>query len=83
MTTTRLRSGAFWGGLAMIGYDMLGHACALLARLTGTPGALLWNAYAGYIWPSLADSVAYDAYWTTFFATAIALILWGRHVQPR
>jgi hypothetical protein len=67
----------------MIGYDMLGHACALLARLTGTPGALLWNAYAGYIWPSLADSVAYDAYWTTFFATAIALILWGRHAQPR
>jgi hypothetical protein len=68
----------FWIGIAMIGYDMLGHATALTARLTGARGAFLWNTYAGYVWPRWADSVTYDAYWTLFFGTAILLILRGR-----
>lgn len=69
----------FWVGIALIAYDMLGHACCLLARLTGQAGAGLWNTYAGYVWPSLSNSVAYDAYWTTFFAVALGCLLWGRH----
>lgn len=67
----------------MIGYDMVGHGCCLLARLTGNQGAYLWNTYAGYVWPSFANSVIYDAYWTAFFATAIALLLLGRHGGER
>jgi len=68
----------FWVGISMIVYDMTGHGCALLARLTGTSGARLWNAYSRYIWPSLADSVMYEAYWTVFFALAITFLVWGR-----
>jgi hypothetical protein len=74
-----MRPWAFWLGITMIAYDLLGHACCLLARLTGPTGALLWNTYSRYVWPSLAQSVAYDAYWTTFFALAIVLLVLGRH----
>jgi hypothetical protein len=68
----------FWLGIAMVAYDMLGHATALAARLTGGRGASLWNTYSGYIWPSLANSIAYDAYWTLFFGAALLFILRGR-----
>jgi hypothetical protein len=74
----RGRLGLFWIGIAMIGYDMLGHMTCLLARLTGRSGAELWNTYSTYIWPSLANSVAYDAYWGGFFAIAITLLMLGR-----
>lgn len=74
----RVRPWAFAAGLTMIAYDMAGHGCALLARLTGTRGAVLWNAYSQFVWPSLANSVTYDAFWTAFFALAMALLLWGR-----
>jgi hypothetical protein len=78
-----MRHAAFSLGISMITYDMLGHGCALLAHLTGTPGAILWNTYSRYIWPSLAEGIAYQAFWTAFFATAITLLLWGRQAGPR
>ena len=38
-----MRQWAFAVGIAMIAYDMAGHGCALLARLTGNRGASLWE----------------------------------------
>jgi len=76
-----LKAWLFWCGIALIAYDMLGHGVCLLARLSGAGAAHLWNTYAGYIWPSLSNSVAYDAYWTGFFSLAITLLIMGR--RPR
>lgn len=59
----------------MIAYDMLGHACCLLARLFGNKGAILWNTYSKYIWPSLSNSIAYDSFWTCWFAVALIFII--------
>jgi hypothetical protein len=72
------RASVFWIGIALIGYDMLGHLTCLVARLTGSTGAVIWNTYSPYIWPSLANSVAYDAFWTGFFALALVCLLLGR-----
>jgi len=68
----------FWVGIAMVSYDMLGHATSLAARLSGTTGAQLWHTSSTSIWPSLANSVAYDAYGTGFFAIALTLTILGR-----
>lgn len=66
---------AFWIGIAMIAFDMLGHGFATLARLTDRGD--LWNKYAPLIWPVLSDGKTYDIYWTVWFATAIVLIVAG------
>lgn len=79
----RLRRWAFRGGIAMIAYDLAGHACALLAHLTGPYGAYLWNTYAGFVWPSLEAGLVYQAYWTLFFTLALTGILWGRSCSSR
>ena len=77
MRRTR-RPWLFWLGIALVSYDMLGHLTSLVARLTGTPGAVLWNTSAGSLWPSLANSGASEAYWRGFFALAILCLILGR-----
>jgi hypothetical protein len=66
---------AFWIGIAMIAYDLLGHFTCLLARLTNN--AWIWNSYSRRIFPSLPTEVWYDGYWSCWFSIAIALIVIG------
>lgn len=64
-------------GALMVGYDLAGHACCLLARQSQR-GAELWNAHSKLIWPSIpANTGAYDLYWTCFFTVALALMISG------
>lgn len=73
-----IREIGFWIGIAMISWDMLGHACCLLARLTGYAGATLWNNYSKLIWPSISNSIRYDSFWTLWFSVALILIVQGK-----
>lgn len=67
-------------GGAMIAWDAIGHAACLVARLWG-PAGLMWNSYSTYVWPRLADSVAYDAFWAAWFFTALALLIAGYAIR--
>ena len=70
----------FWVGILMICYDMMGHLCCLVARITEPTGAKIWNTYSRFIWPSLANSKTYDAYWSLFFLISLTFLIIGyRH----
>lgn len=67
----KLSLALFIAGALMLGYDIAGHACCALARMTGTRGAELWNTYSTRIWPSISNSLHYDLHWTAWHTTAL------------
>ena len=67
----------FWIGIAMIGYDFLGHFLCAIARLNGELGAWLWNKYSRFIWVKIPDNLTYDLYWSVFFALAMFFLIVG------
>lgn len=63
-------------GAAMVLYDLAGHACCAIAR-SNQSAAKLWNAHSTKVWPSIANGLAYDLYWTAFFSLALGLMVAG------
>lgn len=69
---------AFWIGIAMVSYDMLGHAVAAICGALGRGD--LWNKYSPLIWPVLIDDKIKDLYWALWFLTAFTLIVAGHFI---
>lgn len=70
----KLSLALFIAGALMLGYDIAGHACCALARMTGTRGAMLWNTYSQRIWPNISNSLHYDLHWTAWHTCALLLM---------
>ncbi len=71
----------FSAGALMLGYDIAGHACCALARMTGRQGARLWNTYSRCIWPSITNSLHYDLHWTAWHTAALLLMALGYKIK--
>lgn len=61
-------------GALMLAYDILGHACCAVARMTGQVGARVWNAHSQKVWPSIQNSIHYDLHWTGWHSVSLLLM---------